>query len=109
MNGQSWKETREKVPLRFRGASLCWGWRVTFHVYLWAEICQDGCAHLARQYIAAPRPWLLLRMESSISRDLWSHVPWMWGPSGSSTLMCVQGPGWCVGRVQSAGRLQSLP
>ena len=108
MNGQSCKETGEIVPLQFRGASLCWGQRVSFHEYLWAEICQDGWAHLAREYIDARRPWLLLRMGSSICRDLSSHVPWMWGLLGSSTLVYVQRPGWCVGRVQSAGRMQSL-
>ena len=38
-----------------------------------------------------------LRLESSVSRDLRSHVPQMWGSSGSSPLAYVSGPGLCVG------------
>ena len=35
--------------------------------------------HFARQYIALSRPWLVLQMESSVFRDLCSHLPRMWG------------------------------
>ena len=38
-------------------------------------------------------------MESSVSRDLGSHVPQMWGSSGSSPLAYVSGPGLCGGGV----------
>ena len=81
-------------PLRFAGASLCWGRSVTTHTHRSVGI---RWVHLARQYIALPRPWLLLRMESSVSRDLRSHVPQMWGSSWSSPLAYVSGPGLCGG------------
>ena len=84
-------------PLRFRGASLCWGRSVTFHSHRSARIPQVRWVHLARQYIALPRPWLPLRMESSMSRDLRSHVPQMWGSSGSSPLRYVSRSGLCGG------------
>ena len=85
------------APVPLRGASLCWGRRVTFHVQWWAGICQDRWVHFARQYIALPRPWLPLRMESSVSRDLCTHMSRTWGSSGSSTPVCVSGPGLCGG------------
>ena len=56
--------------LRFRGASLCWGRSVTLHRQRSVGIPQVRWVHLARQYIALPRPWLPLRMESSVSKDL---------------------------------------
>ena len=87
----------EVGPLRFGGASLCWGRSVTFHSHRSVGIPQVRWVHLARQYIALPRPWLPLRMESSVSRDLRSHVPQRWGSSGSSSLVYVSGPGLCVG------------
>ena len=82
--------------LRFRGASLCWGHSVTFHSHRSLGIPQVRWVHLARQYIALPRPWLPLQMESSVSRDLRSHVPQMWGSSGLSSLAYVLRPGLCV-------------
>ena len=84
-------------PVRLLGASLRWGRRVTFHVNCSWEICQVRWVHLARQYIALPRSWLRLRMESTVSRDLRSHVPQVWGSSGSSCLVYVSGPGLCGG------------
>ena len=84
-------------PMRFRGASLCWGHRLTFHVHRSAGICQVRWVHLARQYIALPRSRLRLRMQSSVSRDLRSHLPQMWGLSGWSSLVYVSGPGLCGG------------
>ena len=84
-------------PLRFWGASLCWGRSVTTHTHRSVGIPQVRWVHLARQYIALPRPWQLLRMESSVSRDLRSHVPQMWGSPGSSPLAYVSGPGLCGG------------
>ena len=84
-------------PLRFRGASLCWGRSVTTHTHRSVGIPQVRWVHLARQYIALPRPWQPLRMESSVSRDSGSHVPQMWGSSGSSPLANVSGPGLCGG------------
>ena len=84
-------------PLRFGGASLCWGRSVTFHSHRSAGIPRVRWVHLARQYIALPRPWLPLRMESSVSRDLRSHVPQRLGSSGSSTLVYVSRPGLCGG------------
>ena len=86
-------------PVRFRGASLCRGRRVTFHTHCSAGICQVRWVHLARQYIALARPWLRLRMESSLSRDLRPHLPQMWGLSGSSSLVYVSWPGLCGGGV----------
>ena len=83
--------------LRFGGASLCWGRSVTLHSHRSVGIPQVRWVHLARQYIALPRPWLPLRMESSVSRDLRSHVPQMWGSSGSSPLAYVSRPGLCGG------------
>ena len=80
-------------PLRFGGASHCWRRSVNTHTDRSVEIPQVRCVHLARQYIALPRPWLPLRMESSVSRDLRSHVPQMWGSSGSSPLAYVSRPG----------------
>ena len=44
-------------PLRFRGASLCWGRSVTTHTHQSVGIPQVRWFHLARQYIALPRPW----------------------------------------------------
>ena len=84
-------------PLRFGGASLCWGRSLTTHTHRSVGIPQVRWVHLARQYIALPRPWLPLRMESSVSRDLRSHVPQMWGSSGSSSLAYVSRPGLCRG------------
>ena len=84
-------------PLRFGGASLCSGRSVTTHTHRSVGIPQVRWVHLARQYIALPRPWLPLRMESSVSRDLCSHVPQMWGSSGASPLAYVSRPGLCGG------------
>ena len=44
-------------PLRFGGASLCWGRSVTTHTHRSVGIPQVCWVHLARQYIALPRPW----------------------------------------------------
>ena len=44
-------------PLRFGGASLCWGRSVTTHTHRSVGIPQVLWVHLARQYIALPRPW----------------------------------------------------
>ena len=82
-------------PLRFRGASLCWGRSVTLHSHRSVGIPQVRWVHLARQYIALPRPPLPLQMESSVSRDLRSHVPQMWASSSSSPLPYVSRPGLC--------------
>ena len=84
-------------PLRFGGASLCWGRSLTLHSHRSVGIPQVRWVHLARQYIALPRPWLPLRMESSVSRDLRFHVPQMWGSSNSSALAYVSRRGLCVG------------
>ena len=84
-------------PLRFRGASLCWGHRVTFHAHCSAWICQVHRVHLTGQYIVLPRPWLRLRMESNVSRDLRSYVAQMWRSSGSSSLVYVSWPGFFGG------------
>ena len=84
-------------PLQFGGASLCWGRSVTTHTHRSVGIPQVRWVYLARQYIVLPRPWLPLRMESSVSRDLRSHVPQMWGSPGSSPLAYVSGPGLCGG------------
>ena len=70
-------------PLRFGGDSLCWGRSVTFHSHRSVGIPKVRCVHLARQHIALPRPWLPLRMDSSVSRDLRSHVSQMWESSDS--------------------------
>ena len=86
-------------PLRFGRASLCWGRSVTLHSHRSVGIPQVRWVHLARQYIALPRPWFPLRMESSVSRDLRSHVPQMWGSSGSSPLVYVSRPGQCGGEA----------
>ena len=82
-------------PLRFGEPCLCWGRSVTVHSHRSVGISQVRWVHLARQYIALPRPWSPLRMKSSMSRDLRSHVPQMWGSSGSSSLVHVSGPGLC--------------
>ena len=84
-------------PLRFGGVSLCWGRSVITHTHRSVGIPQVRWVHSARQYIALPRPWLPLRMKSSVSMDLGSHVPQMWGSSGSSPLAYVSGPGLCGG------------
>ena len=98
MYGQSCRELQRGGvgPLRFRGASLCCGRSVTFHSRRSVGILQVRWVHLARQYIALPRPWLPLRMESSVSRDLRSHVPQRWGSSGSSPWCTCRGLG-CLG------------
>ena len=70
---------------------------MTTHTHRSVGIPQVRWVHLARQYIALPRPWLPLRMESSVSRDLRSHPPQMWGSSGSSPLAYVSRPGLCGG------------
>ena len=99
MYGQSCRVVgrRRMGPLRFGGASLCWGRSETFHSHRSVGIPQVRWVHLARQYIALPRPWLPLRMESSVSRDLRSHVPQMWGSSGLSFLAWVVWGGGVVG------------
>ena len=84
-------------PMRFRGVSLCWGRWLTFHVHCSAGICQVRLVHLARQYIALPRPRFRLWIESSVSRDLRPHLPQIWGVSGSSSLVYVLWPGLCGG------------
>ena len=91
-------------PLRFGGASLCWGGRVTFHSHRSVGISLVRWVHLARQYIALPRSWLRLRRENSVSGDLRSHVPQLWGSSGSSSLVYVSGPGLCGGGGGGGGR-----
>ena len=83
--------------MRLRGDSFSWGRRVTFQAHRWAGMCQDLWFHLARQYIALPRLWLL-QMESSISRGFCPHVPQMWCSAGCSSRVYVSGPGLC-GRV----------
>ena len=88
-------------PLRFGGDSLCWGRSVTFHSQRSVGIPQVRWVHLPRQQIALPRPWLPLRMEGSVSRNLCSQVPQMWGSSGSSSLVYVSGPGLCGGGGRS--------
>ena len=60
-------------PLRFGGASLCWGRSVTLHSHRSVGIPVVRWVHLARQYIALPTVWLPLRMESSVSKDLRSQ------------------------------------
>ena len=62
-------------PLRFGGASSCWGRSLTFHSHRSVGISEVRWVHLARRYIAWPRSWLRLRMKSSVSRDVRSHVP----------------------------------
>ena len=84
-------------PLRFGGACLCWGRSVTLHSHRSVGIPQVRWVHLGRKNIALPRPWLPLRMESSVSRDLRSHVPQMWGSSSSYPLAYVSRPGLCWG------------
>ena len=84
-------------PMRFWEASVCLGRSVTFHIHRSVGISQVRRVHLPRQYIALPRSWLRLRMESSVSRDLRSHVPQMWGSSGSSSLVYVSVAGLCGG------------
>ena len=79
--------------LRFKSASLCWGRSVTFHSQRSVAISQVRWVHLARPYIALPGSWLRLRMESSVFGDVRSHVPQMWGLSGSSSLVYTSGPG----------------
>ena len=96
------------APLPFGGAALCWGRSVTTQTHLSVGIPQVRWVHLARQYIALPRPWLPLRMESSVSRDLRSPVTQMWGSFGSSPLAYVSRPGLCrgggvVGREEGVG------
>ena len=76
----------------FRGASLCWGRRLTFHVHR-VGICKHRWVRLARQYIALPRPWLPLRMERSVSRESCPHAHRMGGSSGSSSLVYGSGLG----------------
>ena len=44
-------------PLPFGGASLCCGRSVTTHTHQSVGIPQGRWVHLARQYIALPRPW----------------------------------------------------
>ena len=99
MYGQSCRVVgrRGVGPLRFGGASLCWGCSVTFHSHRSVGIPQVRWVHLAGQYIPLPRPWFPLRMESSVSRDLRSHVPQRWGSSGSSSLVYVSGLKFCRG------------
>ena len=92
-----WSGAGGWVPCGFGGASLCLGRSVTTHTHRSVGIPRVRWVHLARQYIALPRPWLPLRMESSVSRDLHSHVPQMWGSSGSSPLAYLSRPGLCGG------------
>ena len=89
-------------PLRFGGASLCWGRSVTFHSHRSVGIPQVRWMDLVRQYIALPRPWLQLRMESSVSRDLRSHVPQRWGSSGSRETRVRGNPGYHQSSIQAA-------
>ena len=108
MYGQSSREVGRggMVPLRFGGASLCWGRSVTFQRHRSAGTPQVRWVHLANQYIALARRWLPLRNESSVSRDLRPHVPQIWGSSGSSSLVYVLRPWLCGGggRSQRGGR-----
>ena len=83
-------------PLRFGGASLCWGRSVTTHTNRSVGILQVRWVHLARQYIALPRPWLPLQMESSSSRDLRPACPRCGGHPGRPPWRTCRGLG-CVG------------
>ena len=76
-------------------STLCWGHSVTFHTHRSLGIPQVRWVDLARQYIANPKPWLPLRMESSVCRDLHSHMPQRLGSSSSSPLVYVSEPGLC--------------
>ena len=98
MYGQSYMVRGDggQGPVPFRQGSPCWGYRVTFHVHCSAGIGQVRWVHLARQYLALPRPWLRLRMESSVSRDLLFHVPQMWRCRGPPPWCTCRGPG-CAG------------
>ena len=97
----AWSQQRHETACNHVRAELyggwAWGRSVTFHSHRSVGIFQVRRVHLARQYIALPRPWLPLRMESSVSRDLRSHVPQMWGLSGSSYVAYVSRPGLCGG------------
>ena len=99
MYGQSCREVGRGGlgPLRFGGASLCWGRSVTFHSHWSAAIPKVRGVHLAREYIALSRPRLPLRMESSVSGHLPSQVPQKWGSSGSSSLVYLSRPWYCGG------------
>ena len=59
--------------------SLYFFWRVIFVVFYFSS------AAIARLF------------RSSVSRDLGSHAPQIWGSSGSSPLAYVSGPGLCGG------------
>ena len=56
---------------------------MTFQSHRSVGTSQVCWVHLARRYIALPRSRLRLRIESSVSIDLRSYVPQMWGSSGS--------------------------
>ena len=83
--------------LRFGGASLCGGRSVIFHSQRSVGIPEVRWVHFARQYIALPKPWLPLRMESSVSRDLRSHVPQKWGFQARPPWCTCRGPGFVWG------------
>ena len=110
MYGQSCREVgRGGVGLlRLGGASLCWGRSVSFHSHRSVGIPQVRWVRLARRYIALPRPWLPLRMESSVSRDLRSHVPQRWGSSGLSSLVYVSRPLFCGGGGGVVGGMEGV-
>ena len=97
MYGQSFREVGRLGlgPLQYGGGSLCWGRSVTICSHRSVKIPQVRSVHLARQYIALPRPWLPLRIESSVSRDLGSHVPQRWGSPAHPPLCTCRGRG-CV-------------
>ena len=92
-----WSGVGGWVPCGLGGLPSDRGRSVTLHSHRSVGIPQVRWVHLARQYIALKRPWLPLRMESSVSRDLRSHVRQMWGSSGSSPLAYVSRPGLCGG------------
>ena len=70
-------------PMRFRGASLCWGRRVTFEAHRWAVTYQDHWVHLARHTKALVG---VTDGEQHLQK-LVPHVPQMWGSSGLSPLV----------------------
>ena len=77
MNGQSCRETERGgmgLP-RFLGGLPLPGAEGDVPRPLVGGIRHDRRIHLARQYMALPRTWQLLRMESSVSRDACYHVP----------------------------------
>ena len=83
-------------PLRFWGASLCWGRSVTTHTHRSVGIPQVRWIHLARQYITLQRPGCCCGWRAACPGICVHTCPRCGGRPGRPPSRTCRGPG-CLG------------